>query len=185
MLNQTGLFIIRLKTAQAVAMMHQKVQQQLGIAGIVLGSGRNQRSAKLRGSARVNRVDVQLFVFAEHEHQSAARLLHCQRNGLIDEASAQHCRPRRNRFRTMLDLAAPPPPATAAGLCPISPRSRRSESAGCNDQACFLSPQSMATKAAKRGSSLPSRFILHLLFRAGALFPRKAYSRVLVVPDGI
>jgi hypothetical protein len=88
-------------------------------------------------------------------------------------------------LRTLRPDEAAARAATASGLCSISPRSRRPESAGCNDQACFLSPQSMATKAAKRGSSLPSLFIMDLLTRAGALLPRKAYSRVLVVPDGI
>src|SRR6266446_6046335 len=106
MLYQAGLFRIRLQTAQAGAMMHQKIQQQLGIAGVVFGAGRKQRGAELRGGARVNRVDVQLFVLAEHENQGAARLLHRESDRLTAEASAQHCRPRRNRFRTMLDLAA-------------------------------------------------------------------------------
>jgi hypothetical protein len=40
-------------------MMHQKIQQQLGIAGVVFSAGRKQRGAELRGGARVNRVDVQ------------------------------------------------------------------------------------------------------------------------------
>src|SRR6185369_8175550 len=71
---------------------------------------------------------------------------------------------------------------TASGLCSISPRSRRSASAGCSDQTCLLSPQSMATKAAKRGSSaLFTTFISTSSNWAGALFPRMAYSRVLVV----
>src|ERR1039458_7129163 len=41
---------------------------------------------------------------------------------------------------------------TASGLCSISPRSRRSEPAACNDQACFRSPQSMPTIAVNLGS---------------------------------
>ena len=49
---------------------------------------------------------MQLFVLAEHENQRAARLLHRESDRLTAEANAQHGRPRRNRFRTMLDLAA-------------------------------------------------------------------------------
>ena len=86
-------------------MMRQKIQQQLGIAGVVFGAGRNQRGAELRRGARVNRVEVQ-FVLAQHKNQRAARLLHREGDRLIAEASAQHCRPRRDCFRTMLDLAA-------------------------------------------------------------------------------
>src|SRR5450631_3000205 len=39
---------------------------------------------------------------------------------------------------------------TASGLCSISPRSRPPPFAGCSDQACLLSPQSIARKAASR-----------------------------------
>src|SRR5882762_1778948 len=170
MLYQAGLFGIRLQTAQAGAMMRQKIQQQLGIAGVIFGTGRKQRGAELRGGARVNRVDVQLFVLAEHENQRAARLLHRESDRLTAEASAQHGRPRRNRFRTMLDLAA---------LAPI----RVSRLQGPD---VFTVAPVYGHISSKAG--FVSAINVHLVissFGQALCSPRKAYSRVLVVPDGI
>jgi hypothetical protein len=73
---------------------------------------------------------------------------------------------------------------TASGLCSISPRSRRSEPAACNDQACFRSPQSMPTIAVNLGSwgELASLIRETSFFsRQAPCFRERHYSRVLIV----
>jgi hypothetical protein len=53
----------------------------------------------------MDRIDMELLVLAQHEHQSPARLFHCDRDRARAESLAQLTDPRFDRLRRMLHLA--------------------------------------------------------------------------------
>ena len=91
-----------------LAVQHQHIQQQIRIHWIVLGTGRIQRRAKLRGGTRMDGVQMQVGILAQHEHQGAMRLLQRHRDGLAGEARRQHRHPSPNGLGCMLHFACFP-----------------------------------------------------------------------------
>jgi hypothetical protein len=88
-LQRPGLFGIRLKPPQMCPMVQQQIEQDVGVIGIVLRAGRKQCRSKLSGRSRMNGVQVQLRIFAEHKHERTARRFHSNGERTFAESRAQ------------------------------------------------------------------------------------------------
>jgi hypothetical protein len=84
--QRPGLCGVGLEPSQTRPMMQQQIEQDVSVVRIVLGAGRKQRRSKLSGRPRMNGIKVHLRIFAEHEHQRAARLFHRNRERALAES---------------------------------------------------------------------------------------------------
>jgi len=77
---------VGIQPAELVAVKHQDVQQEPGVAAIVLGSRRSKALAVVDQNGGVNRENGQLLVFSQHEHQCPPRLFEGHRDPLPTES---------------------------------------------------------------------------------------------------
>ena len=86
-------------------MEHEDVQQEPGIAGIVLRSRRPKALAVIHQNCRVNGKDHQVVVFGQHEHQRPSRLFESYGDRLSSEPHPKFSCPDFNRLRCVVDGA--------------------------------------------------------------------------------
>src|SRR5215471_8283440 len=87
---------------QPVAMLHQQIQQEIGIPRIILGPGGIQRLAHRGRHAGSYGEQVQTLVLAQHAYQRPLHLLHRHRDWPPAEAAAECTHPGLHRFRLVL-----------------------------------------------------------------------------------
>src|SRR5215469_3389672 len=84
----------------------QQIQQQIGIARIILGSRGVKCFPQVGGHGRRHRENMQLRVLAEQEHQGSARLFHRYRDRPTSKALTDLRDPSLNGLRHMVHFAA-------------------------------------------------------------------------------
>src|SRR5206468_11280456 len=70
--QSTSWFVILLQRTEAISVMHQQLQQQFSIGRVTLASGRVQGLTKLPGGLRMDRIDLDTFIFRKYPLAAAA-----------------------------------------------------------------------------------------------------------------
>jgi len=106
-LNRTRSNCIGSKWPQPIRVFSQQFQNQIGISGITLGTGWVETFSIVIHRARVNWIQDQMAVFAQHEQKRAAGLLHGHSDHLIGKPSAQFGKEFFYSFRCVINFSPP------------------------------------------------------------------------------
>src|SRR5262245_52897395 len=107
-LDAAGQRIIGCPNPQMVAMRYQNIQQQIGIAGVILGTTGVKRFSHFRHSDGIDRIQMQKLDMHQRIDQRTPFLLDCNGNGPATEAIAQRLNPALERFRRMVQCEMMP-----------------------------------------------------------------------------
>jgi len=105
-LKPPGWFAITVQPAQAIAMVFEEREQNLGIGRIVLGARGNQSLAETGAGRRMHRIDLQPGMFKQSMDNSVAAGLDHDRHGLTTEAFAHLIKPDMQSLRRSTDCSA-------------------------------------------------------------------------------